>query len=144
MPAPNTLRDTSNLTIIRPRERKRHEWFELEFDCITTIGCSFVFRCTENGELLSPTLLNLETIAGLKCDTANYAPPVVRRRTTEYIEYAQGRCPCGELVELRNSLYNECDVCGYHYNLVGQRVIGPHDPIMEDIRADEAVLNGRW
>lgn len=130
----------AKLTIISPRSHPTNVWHELVFDSKETPGCSYAFRCSADGVLENPT--HLPRIAELNADP-NYEAPRVQEYKSSYVQPAIGLCSCGEHVELRNALDNECDKCGAHYNMVGQLVYGLNDPIMEDIRADELTLSGR-
>lgn len=115
------------MEIMRERQTVNIEEYALDFEWPDMPGAGFSFPCTKAGEILRDKmhpagLKNLE-----KCLSGEYT--VITRGVKDYSytyhQAAQGRCSCGQMVELEG-FTNTCDRCGLLYNMSGQSLV-PRD-----------------
>jgi hypothetical protein len=108
------------MNIVRRRQMVQVERYALGFEWNDMPGAGFSFPCDKQGNILQNEMCpeawqNLEG-----CLSGEYAviSQGVKDYSYTYWEPAQGRCSCGEMVELLD-FTNTCS-CGFEYNLCGQ------------------------
>ena len=122
------------MTIVKERGIETETWREHNFRWANTPGwAGFSFPVNEKGELLNDNEYARENyrlcVAGQMVDKDSN--PIIdegiTRQSRKYRTNAEGRCRCGETVELYDQYMGacECPKCGQWYNLSGQELVPP-------------------
>jgi len=109
------------MNIINPSCLVPVNLYGLDFRWQDSLEVGFSFPCDKEGnpllkEMPTPARENLK-----KCLSGEHAviPQGVRDYSYTYLQYAQGRCECGGIIELFDPMTNHCE-CGRLYNGNGQ------------------------
>lgn len=91
-------------------------------------GNGYAFPCDADGNLEELDGEGLKNLEYCKANPQSFARNgKVERYRQRYVVYAQGDCPCGETVILRNQYGAacECPRCGRWYNMRGDEISSP-------------------
>lgn len=110
------------LKMTKSRERKRIEHFELVFKIPD--GKMYGFDCDEKGRV-DKKALNPIARQNYEACVKTGIRGEIHVFYNEYIDPAEGVCPCGHTVVLYDSMTNVCEHCGRYYNGCGQELNPP-------------------
>lgn len=114
--------------IIREARVVHVESYSLDYEFVDEAGAGYGFACDKDGNPLVDKIQDVGLENLKKCQEGEY--DVVYKgvvdNSYDYPEPALLLCYCGEVIELRESLTNECDGCGRLYNLSGQLLTPRH------------------
>ena len=103
--------------------------YSLFYELKETKGAGFSFPCDELGNIFVHRLSETgkESLEACILDRTDFCYPRIEAVENHFIKPAVGQCSCGNHVELRDALDNECEKCGAWYNMSGQQVTPSYD-----------------